>query len=95
MRRETTRFSLLIVTLILVTQIFALYTTTQAVQPRKNKQTYMRKIPSESQVSRRQRRCLLNCRREFQRCLNWAGRNQGRRRACEVRGRNCVRRCGI
>lgn len=95
MKREATRFSLLIVTIILVTQLAALSTVTQAAQTQRGKQTYMRKIPSEGQVSSGQRRCLRRCKREFERCIEQAGGSERRRRACEARGRNCVRRCGI
>lgn len=96
MKREATRFSMLVVTFILVTQIFALSPVTQGVQKTRNeKQTYMRKIPSERQVSSGQRRCLRRCKRAFEQCIEQAGGNAGRRRACEARGRACVRRCGI
>lgn len=95
MRRRSTRLSILIVIFILVTQLAALSTVTQAVQPQGNKQTYMRKIPPQGQVSRGQRRCLQRCKREFERCIERAGGSERRKRACESRGRSCVRRCGI
>ncbi|MCA1558043.1 MAG: hypothetical protein LC731_05825, partial [Acidobacteria bacterium] len=38
--------------------------------------------------------CYRACRRQYNRCLYAAGGNRGRRRACAVRFRNCVKRCG-
>lgn len=107
MKRETARFSLLVVTFVLVTQLFALAPLTQAMQcggqgNGNKKQTYaMRVDPDPAQPGTRGRRrrgmgrnCGWRCRREYSRCLANAGGNQGRRRACAVRYRNCLRRCG-
>lgn len=68
--------------------------------------TYSMRIDPDSQTGerrrgrrRRERRmqggnwCYRGCRRQYSQCLNFAGGNQGRRRACAVRYRNCIRRC--
>jgi hypothetical protein len=67
---------------------------------------YSMRIDPDSQPGqrRRQRRraermmqrgnwCYRGCRRQYAQCLNFAGGNQGRRRACAIRYRNCIRRC--
>ena len=95
MKRGVTRFSMLFVAFILLAQLSALSPVTQAVQSNKNRQTYMRKIPSEGQVSNSQKRCLRRCKRALDICLARAGNNRGRQRACAVRGRACARRCGV
>jgi hypothetical protein len=110
MKRETRGFSLLVVTLILVSQLVTFAPVAQAIQGENRNRTYsMRADPPAKpakQVARSrainrainqggtQYRCYRRCRREYSRCLYWAGGNRGRRRACAIRYRNCLRRCG-
>ena len=101
MKREATRFSLMAVTFILVTQLYSVLPITQAFQSEnRNQRTYsMRVDPGEQPGMRGRRRrggqnwCARRCRYQYSQCLSYAGNNWGRRRACAVRYRNCVRRC--
>lgn len=103
MKRETTRFSLLVVTFALAAQLFIIMPVAQTAQDNRNgnrKRTYaMRVDPGASQQQNSNgnglgRNCRWRCRRTYSRCLAYAGNNPGRRRACAVRYRNCLRRCG-
>lgn len=95
MKRGVTCFSMLFLAFILLAQLSALSPVTGAAQSNKNKQTYMRKIPSEKQLTNSQKRCLRKCKSALDICLERAGKNQGRQRSCAVNGRNCARRCGV
>lgn len=99
MKREATRFSMMAVTFILVTQLFAPVPVSEAGQSERQRTYSMRVDPQPGQGQGRRRRrggegwCYRRCRREYDRCLAYAGNNWGRRRACQIRYRNCVRRC--
>lgn len=100
MKRKAMHYSMMLATFMLVTQLFAFAPVSQAGQSERRQRTYsMRVDPSAQPGTRRMRRrgqqnwCYRRCRREYSRCLSWAGGNMGRRRACAVRYRNCVRRC--
>lgn len=97
MKREAARFSMMAVTFILVTQLFAPAPVSEAGQSERQRTYSMRVDPqpgSQDQGRRRGRSwCYRRCRREYNRCLAYAGNNWGRRRACQIRFRNCVRRC--
>jgi len=101
MKREAKSFSLLIVTILMVTQLLALAPVAQAAQGNRSRTRMMRRIPppsrsvssSSSSGIQGNRWCFRRCRREYARCLNWAGGNRGRRRACAVRYRRCLNRC--
>lgn len=100
MKRKAARFSMLAATFVMVIELFAFAPIVQA-EPQGNRQrTYSMRVDPSSQPGRRGRRrsggynwCGRRCRREYSRCLSYAGNNWGRRRACAVRYRNCVRRC--
>jgi hypothetical protein len=104
MKREATRFSMMAVIVILVTQLYTIVPVSQAFQSENvNQRTYSMRVDPASQPGRRRGRGLINqgyrcqrrCRREYNICLTYAGTSRGRRRACAVRYRNCVRRCAI
>ena len=99
------RFSMMSIAFILFTQLFMPATIPQAAQGGTKRARAMRVDPNPGMNSARgegrrrrgnsgQGRCYRGCRRQYSRCLYWAGGNRGRRRACAVRYRNCVRRCG-
>ena len=52
----------------------------------------MRAQPGHSRRGRSSR-CTSRCSWTYRSCVRSAGDNRGRRRACAVRYRNCVRRC--
>lgn len=106
MKGVVSRLLLASVTLILVTQLFAPAGAAQCGGQGRNRKYSMRVDPSsqtgEQRRGRRRRGegtgqrgnwCHRRCRREYAQCLNNAGGNQGRRRSCVVRYRNCLRRC--
>jgi hypothetical protein len=102
MKREATRFSMMAVIVILVTQLYTIVPVSQAFQSENvNQRTYSMRVDPGSQPGRgrgrrnQSYRCQRRCRREYSRCLSYAGTSWGRRRACAVRYRNCVRRCAI
>jgi hypothetical protein len=97
MKRKAVRLSLMAVTFILVMQLFTPVPVSQAGQGNR-KRTYSMRIDPETPSQGRGRRkqgnwCFRRCRRQYNRCLIYAGTNWGRRRACTVRFRNCVKRC--
>ena len=97
MKKDAKRFYLLVVAFVLMTQVFALAPVAHGT-PQGNKRTYMKKIPPPMQPTTntstgQDYRCRRSCRRQYNRCLYWAGTNRGRRRACAVRYRNCLKRC--
>ncbi|HEY0324172.1 MAG TPA: hypothetical protein VGC66_24715 [Pyrinomonadaceae bacterium] len=103
MRREAASYSLIVVTIILATQLFALVPISQSAQNENKRTTSMRVDPAANSASSsrgqgssrsRRSRCYRRCRREYNRCLTYAGRNQYRRRACATRYRKCLKRCG-
>ncbi|MBD0370896.1 MAG: hypothetical protein ICV60_08685 [Pyrinomonadaceae bacterium] len=102
--RKATRFSLMAVTVILITQLYSVISVSQAFQSENRNRTYSMRVDQPSQPGMRGRRgrrgrggygnwCWRRCRREYSACLGYAGGNAGRRRACAVRYRNCIRRC--
>ena len=99
MKREVTRFSMMAVVVLLVTQLYSVVPPAQAFQNNNRPRTYSMRIDPNTQPGRRrgqqgrQNWCYRRCRREYSRCLSYAGSNWGRRRACIRRYRNCVRRC--
>ena len=100
MKREATRFSMMAVIVILVTQLYTIVPVSQAFQSENvNQRTYSMRVDPGSQPGRGRRnqsyRCQRRCRRGYSICLTYAGTSRGRRRACAVRYRNCVRRCAI
>ncbi|HKS28785.1 MAG TPA: hypothetical protein VJS44_13250 [Pyrinomonadaceae bacterium] len=97
MRRKATRFSMMVAVVILVTQLYSVVPVSQAFQGNRNR-TYSMRVDPSTQPGRGRGRggqnwCYRRCRREYSRCLEYAGGNAGRRRACARRYRNCVRRC--
>lgn len=90
------RFYLLAVIVILVTQLYSTVPVAQAFQ---GDRTYSMRVDPPSQPGSRRGRgrgqnwCYRRCRRQYSRCISYAGNNRGRRRACIVRYRNCLRRC--
>jgi hypothetical protein len=95
MRRRSTRFSMLLVAFVLVTQLAAFAPVTQAMecgggtsqaQARPMQRTPTRQADADG--------CRLKCRREYRRCLRLAGNNLRRKRACYIRYKNCMMRCG-
>lgn len=99
MKREATRFSLMVVIMILVTQLYSAVPVSHAAQNNNRPRTYSMRIDPNTQPGRGSRRrsgqnwCFRRCRREYRNCLSYAGTSYGRRRACAVRYRNCLRRC--
>ncbi len=104
--RTAMRFSLMAVTIILVTQLYSIIPVSQASQSENRNRTYSMRVDPNTQTDngrgRRGRRrgrggygnwCNRRCRREYSACLGYADGNAGRRRACAVRYRNCLRRC--
>jgi hypothetical protein len=99
MKREVTRFSMMVVIVMLVTQLYSAVPVSQAFQSDNRPQRRSMRIDPNTQPSQRtgqqggQRWCYRRCRRQYSSCLSYAGTSRGRRRACAVRYRNCVRRC--
>lgn len=98
MKREATRFSMMAVTVILITQLYSSVPVSPAFQSENRPRTYSMRVDPNTQPGRGRRRggqnwCYRRCRREYNRCISYAGENRGRRRACIIRYRNCLRRC--
>jgi hypothetical protein len=94
MKREAARFSLMVATFILITQLSAISTVTQAVQTENKNQTYqMRSMPTPTRQANADA-CRRKCRRVYNRCLQAAGTNAARRRACRSRYGTCLMHCG-
>ncbi|HEX8174703.1 MAG TPA: hypothetical protein VF543_06250 [Pyrinomonadaceae bacterium] len=99
MKREVTRFSMMVVIVMLVTQLYGAIPVSQAFQSDNRPQRRSMRIDPQTEPGTRtgqrggQNWCYRRCRREYSRCLSYAGRSWGRRRACAIRYRNCVRRC--
>lgn len=94
MRREATRFSVLLAAFILVMQLSALAPVTQAMQCGTGATTQMRPIGRTPTRQSDADGCRLKCRREYRRCLRLAGNNKRRKRACYIRYNSCMMRCG-
>lgn len=88
MKSKHLRFSLLLVVLALTAQL-SLATPSLRVGQNANSSTTMgeatRPMP---------RPCQRRCRVSYGMCLRRADGNPGRRRACMMRYRNCLRHCG-
>ncbi|HEX8747180.1 MAG TPA: hypothetical protein VF717_08260 [Pyrinomonadaceae bacterium] len=104
MKREVTRFSMMVVIVMLVTQLYSAVPVSQAFQSDNRPQRRSMRIDPTTTTTTTQSSqstgqqggqnwCYRRCRRQYSRCLSYAGESRGRRRACTIRFRNCVRRC--
>lgn len=100
MKRASARLFLMTATFVLVTQLFPIVPISQGGQNNNRPRTYSMRVDPETQTNSRRRRrprsqnwCYRRCRRQYGRCLYWAGNNRGRRRACVIRYRRCLRGC--
>lgn len=99
MKREVTRFSMMAVMVMLLTQLYIAVPVSQASQSDNRQRTASMRVNPNTQPGRRrgqqggQYRCYRRCRREYNSCLSYAGSSRGLRRACAVRYRKCIRRC--
>lgn len=90
MKNTRIRFSLLIAVLALTAQLSFVNAPVQA-QNANSSQTMESTAPQTRPMPNL---CQRRCRATYSRCLRMADGNPGRRRACLVRYRNCVRHCG-
>lgn len=89
MKHKHARFLLFVLAMALTAQMSIASSTLTRVQ-NTNSSTVSEqdtRVPAPS-------RCRVRCRRAYGICVRWSHGDPGRRRACIVRYRNCLRRCG-